>query len=215
MPRPLLPEQLEQHPEEFDQLWDWLLVHWPDTASAVIEIGVRHGGSAACWCQLPHIERVVGVDRIGHDSYKEPEFSQLYQRLEDTYDPFWFVEGSSHLRTVKDEVVSLVRGEQVGLVFLDGDHSAAGVQQDLADYAGLVMDGGFVVLHDIAAPMHGVARVWDGLILGTLISPTGSCQLARAVEFISPRAHGWGGLGVYKVRRGTTDDLLTATLEGR
>ena len=52
-----------------------------------------------------------------------------------------------------------------GLLFIDGDHSAAAVRQDLADYLPKVLPGGTVVMHDVSPEEPGVTGAIDELIL--------------------------------------------------
>jgi predicted O-methyltransferase YrrM len=47
------------------------------------------------------------------------------------------------------------------LLFLDGDHSAAGIARDFALYEPLVRPGGLIVIHDIDARTNdGVPAFW-------------------------------------------------------
>lgn len=57
------------------------------------------------------------------------------------------VKGSSHDKKIIDEVHSLL-SNSVDLLFIDGDHTKAGVIQDWNDYSGLVSKNGVVVFDD-------------------------------------------------------------------
>ena len=77
------------------------------------------------------------------------------------------------------------------VVFIDGDHSHAGVKQDLADYAPLAPNG-LVALHDIVRrhdePSIEVWRLWAQLP---------ASQRRRAIITRPPT---WGGIGVLYLR---------------
>jgi predicted O-methyltransferase YrrM len=60
---------------------------------------------------------------------------------------------SSTLQTLA-RVQSLLNGHPLDLLFIDGDHSYAGVKADFAHYSPLVRPGGLIALHDIV-PDYG------------------------------------------------------------
>src|SRR5437016_2967510 len=55
---------------------------------------------------------------------------------------------SQDTRTV-NRVRRLLAGRELDLLFIDGDHTYAGVSRDFAMYSGLVARGGLIVFHDI------------------------------------------------------------------
>jgi predicted O-methyltransferase YrrM len=85
------------------------------------------------------------------------------------------------------------------LLFIDGDHTYAGVSQDFKVYGSLVRPGGLIALHDIAPP--------------GLVTPQTSCldggdvpQFWQEItaklphkEIIDPTGAGWFGIGVVAV----------------
>lgn len=191
-----IPERfpLEQHEGEIAPLVDWLATRPP--LHVVVEIGVRHGGSSALWCLLADT-LVVGVDRRGHDSLQGSTYTTRAEDLAGTYGQYRFVDGDSHDRRTRLQVemlvapYELVAPYQVDLLYLDGDHSLAGVTQDYQDYGRLVRPGGIILFHDItSAPStltteYGVAEFWS--MLERVTPPQ---QLQR----FSLEAD-WGGLG--------------------
>ena len=44
--------------------------------------------------------------------------------------------------------------EAIDFIFIDGDHSLKGIEQDWADWAPKVKKGGYVALHDTSVPAH-------------------------------------------------------------
>ncbi len=57
--------------------------------------------------------------------------------------------GDSHDRATVDLVSENLSGRELELLYLDGDHSYAGVEKDFELYAPLVGPGGMIVFHDI------------------------------------------------------------------
>lgn len=64
------------------------------------------------------------------------------------------IAGDSKQPDTKQKALTALAGEPLDLLFIDGDHSRAGVRGDYDLYAPLVKAGGFVVFHDID-PQHG------------------------------------------------------------
>ena len=67
------------------------------------------------------------------------------------------IAGDSHQPETMDKLVAALAGETIDLLFIDGDHSRAGVMEDFEDYSPLVRSGGFIVFHDVD-PNHGHTR---------------------------------------------------------
>lgn len=58
------------------------------------------------------------------------------------------------IRTTSHEALDRVPNQELDCIFIDGDHSRAGIKQDWDDWAGRVSPGGFVLLHDTQVPAH-------------------------------------------------------------
>lgn len=115
-----------------------------------IEIGGHLGGSFNAFglCMSP------GAVLISVDQPKQ--MSRGGERLLDTAK--WLTEqgyaatavlGDSHLPETHARVVAILDGRKADVLFIDGDHSAAGVRADAEDYVPLVRPGGLVVFHDV------------------------------------------------------------------
>ena len=110
--------------------------------------------------------------------------------LADMHPHYYAVLGDSHDPAARELVLDALAGEPVDLLFIDGDHSYAGVSEDLAMYGPLVKPGGFIAFHDINdTETHRslgceVAKLWQEL-------PGGKREF---------NVHGkWGGIGVVQV----------------
>ena len=58
------------------------------------------------------------------------------------------------IRTTSHEALDRIPNQELDCIFIDGDHSLAGIKQDWDDWAGRVSPGGFVLLHDTQIPAH-------------------------------------------------------------
>lgn len=110
----------------------------------ILEIGVYSGGSFALWCALASGKK-IGIDS---GSIAGP----IHQRIADFQTRFGQVEiikGDSHDESTRQEVLRQLQGEPLDFLFLDGDHTLAGVSLDYQMYAPLVRSGGWIGFHDI------------------------------------------------------------------
>jgi cephalosporin hydroxylase len=139
----------------------------------IMEIGVDRGGTT--WFLSHFAPRIIAVDK--HFWNPVPHVSSCSVELirGDTNDEAVF-------RRLKDEMVDVL--------FIDGDHTFAGVAADFITYSQLLSTDGLVVFHDIAATKDsgiGVPAFWElikrryeGCVCEILHEPTE-----------------WGGLGVF------------------
>lgn len=113
---------------------------------SVLEIGTARGGTLFIWAHLAS-QRVVSCDIAPPGSRRAlleafpPPGSACRVILE---------EGSSHDPAFRARVTQDLGGEPVDFLFIDGDHTEAGVEADYQDYRGLVRPGGLIAFHDIA-----------------------------------------------------------------
>lgn len=175
---------MEQHPQEIEAFAEWLRPRFQQGHS-VVEIGVRHGGTSALWHELLAASVVVGIDRIGHDSYREPEFSQRAVDMMAEFPRYSFVRGNSQDESTLQKVRGLIT-PPVGFLFIDGDHSYQGVRRDFDLWTQLMAPGGIVAFHDIVDGPRtggGVHRFWNEL------------HYDQKVTFLTDPPADWGGIG--------------------
>lgn len=168
-----------------------------DTALAakparILEIGTARGATLLCWCRMASTQ-VISVDLPGgiHGGGYHPFRQSLYQgfthgRPGVRLDLF---QADSHSPATRASVEAVLRGEKLDVLFIDGDHSYAGVKTDFDLWSPLVRSGGLVFFHDIL-PHTQVAdcevdRLWSELK-----------PLYKHQEFINDPAQGWAGIGV-------------------
>ena len=129
--------------------------------SRVLEIGTAHGGSLLLWARAATPDAlIVSVDLPPWelDDPAETDACQRIQAVGNREQRVRLVRGNSHERRVREQVRRLLDGHDVDFLFIDGDHTYAGVAQDFHDYAPLVKRGGIVAFHDIQPHSRG----WGG-----------------------------------------------------
>jgi predicted O-methyltransferase YrrM len=162
----------------------------------VLEIGTARGGTLWLWCRLAaEGALIVSVDLPGGpfgggytmmDIPRFRSYAQPGQTLK-------LVAADSHDPLTLEAVRGFLPGPwSVDLLFIDGDHTLAGVTKDWDMYGPLVAPGGLVVFHDITDHTAeadcdcNVKDLWDRLKEGY-----------EHYEFCTPGL-GWGGIGVLR-----------------
>lgn len=114
---------------------------------SIVEVGTHKGGNSFLFCHaVTTAERVVGVDLCVQNADKLVHFTRRGQR-------YFPLHGDSQTEQMRARVLSKLGGHSVDFLFIDGDHSYAGVKADFELYAPLVRKGGIIALHDIV-PDH-------------------------------------------------------------
>lgn len=157
-----------QHRSEILELARIIAAKKPRT---VLEIGTASGGTlflAACLAAddalIISIDLPDGLFGGGYPAWKRPlyqSFSREQQRIE-------LIQGDSHDPQIFTELQNILGGRTIDYLFIDGDHTYAGVRQDFEDYSRLLSPGGIVAFHDIAPdrevpPSHFVSVLWNEL----------------------------------------------------
>lgn len=157
--------------------------------AVIVEIGCDRGGTLYAWRQVcPWVLGITTEDN-GYASGGSGRLLVSHGAMVRT--------GDSHRPETRAWLVRTLLGQPVDVLVIDGDHSAAGVRADLADYGPLVRAGGLIMLHDIAPSNDprgaDVAGVWAGLWPQY---QTGEIRLAAS-------GYGWG---LIRVRAGDRFD---------
>lgn len=157
----------------------------------VLEIGTGPGGLTKAFCGLAS-GVVVSIDLPNSGdpgSRTHDECDRRNALLAGACPNFVGVLGDSHDAFTVQRVTTALDGELVDLLFIDGDHTYAGVQEDYETYGAFVRPGGLIAFHDINADSDQfqdveVAQFWT--------------QLDGDKSEIS--VHGeWGGIGILRV----------------
>jgi len=109
----------------------------------VCEIGTADGGTNFLLSQaLPSVSSMLGIDLYVKRKPQLRYFSKASQR-------FYFIDGASCAPRTIEKVKHALGNKKLDLLFIDGDHSYAGVRQDFLQYRHSVREGGLIVFHDI------------------------------------------------------------------
>lgn len=130
-----------------------LLKHKPFRLRSV-EIGCHAGASLALTAialkrTLPAVE-MYAVEPVG-----QPQFYKILELLGTEV---------QHLKMLSHEAAPLLAkkfeqdGSYAQFIFVDGDHTYAGVRQDILDYYPLLAPGGIMVFHDFLPPLDERTR---------------------------------------------------------
>jgi predicted O-methyltransferase YrrM len=132
-----------QKPWEIQEFLAWARTGKP---RVVVEIGVARGGTSYLLMQcLPDMERYIGVDFFPRNVGQLRAFARPQLRID-------YVRGASGAPKVVAQVEKLLGGRTIDLLFIDGDHSYAGVKRDWECYRRWVRPGGWIAFHDIREP---------------------------------------------------------------
>ena len=158
----LIPPRTMHSPEEAA-----LLAELARGRQAVVEIGVYEGSSAIV------LARALGADADLHlvDPFVDESgwalpagwgasASATRRAVERAVDG----EGARlHWHIERSQELGLRFGEQVDVVFVDGDHSPEGVREDWRAWHPHVRSGGVMAFHDASEPGSGPAQVVEEL----------------------------------------------------
>lgn len=163
-----LPSALCQIKEEFQEL---LQILSRKRIRAMLEIGTAYGGTLLFFAQvvepeakiisldLPIMRMPWKIDRV-YQQFLKSFFAEFAREKQQTF----FVRNDSHLVSSYSEVRSILNGEKLDFLFIDGDHSYEGVKKDFIMYSSLVKESGLVAFHDIVEhpPETGceVSKFW-------------------------------------------------------
>jgi len=111
----------------------------------VLEIGTWRGGTLylLTWASSADA-RILSLDIEDHDRV----YSRLFKSFGHGGKRVVSWTADSHLESTRVAVADFFDGP-IDVLFIDGDHSAAGVRRDYELYAPLVRPGGLIAFHDI------------------------------------------------------------------
>lgn len=121
----------------------------------VLEIGMHQGGSARVWREALDPDLLIGVN-------ERDELVGDRDRLTTIF-------GRSQTADVHSRVVTLLAGQPLDYLFIDGGHLYDEVARDYELYGPLVRPGGLIAFHDARLtgnPTCDVHRFWDNVRVG-------------------------------------------------
>lgn len=113
----------------------------------ILEIGTERGGSLFLWNRISDKSgKKISIDMCDDNTKK---FRETTFKFVGDYDQIHFLNGNSRSDEIYNKVLSILNGEKLDYLFIDGDHSYDGVKHDFEKYSPLVKDGGLIGFHDI------------------------------------------------------------------
>jgi predicted O-methyltransferase YrrM len=115
----------------------------------LLEIGTAGGGSLFLFAQIaPPGATIVSVDLPAWQGY-HPTREALYRAFARAGQRVCLVRRSSRAPETLAALERICDGRKLDFLFIDGDHSYAGVKHDFEMYSPLVRSGGLIAFHDI------------------------------------------------------------------
>lgn len=178
-----------QIPSELTALGEILTELLPDSA---MEIGTYMGGTLFFLTRLASPRAtILSVDLPGGrfgGGYGSIRAS-LYRRFARSGQRLHTLRGNSHSDEMFGRVRAALGSNPLDYLFIDGDHTYAGVKQDFELYSPLVRKGGVIAFHDIVEhpPSSGceVSRFWNEI----------KANYSHR-EIVAGPSQKWGGIGV-------------------
>lgn len=155
----------------------------------LVEVGTREGGSLFMLSRtLPPGATIISVDLPGRAwgyGSSGAKKRQVAERLRSDGFAVHLVERDSAKPETAEEVKRLLDGDLIEALFLDGDHTFAGVLADFRNYQPLMKADAPIIFHDIVQSPHTpqveVHYLWRVLK-----------ALAPHIEFIENDKAAWG-----------------------
>lgn len=135
----------------------------------VVEIGTSCGGTMYLWSRI--VQRgglVVSIDLPGEPGSVRPMMRAVYSTFGTKFGvKSVMIDGDSHSSQTVNRLKTVLAGQSIDFLFIDGDHSYSGVRADFETYRSLVSPTGLIAMHDISSvPGHAsieVPRFWNEL----------------------------------------------------
>ena len=134
---------------EMDEMLHDMRRRLPDHP-VVLEIGTFQGDSLRVWCEEFEPSLLIGVQ----DTYETtPEVADEVGAV--------MVIGKSQDPETYSQVVRILSGRTIDLLYIDGDHMYPAVKRDWELYEPLVARGGIIVLHDAVIEDNPTVEVYQ------------------------------------------------------
>ena len=159
----------------------------------VVEIGTRMGGTLFLFAKVSTQDStIVSIDfPDGHGGGYPKSREGFYKSFAQPNQQIHLLKADSHALVTSSQLKSILRGQPIDLLFLDGDHSYEGVKMDYEMYSPLVRPGGLVAFHDNkptkSNEWSGVIPFWDEIKGKT-----------NSSEFFGTEDE-WGGMGIIEM----------------
>lgn len=174
----------------------------------VVEIGTARGGMLYCFAQLAARDATLvsidlpGAPNCGGQTATERE---VFATFGPATQQMHFIPADSQLPATREQLLQILAGRRIDLLFIDGDHSYEGCLADFEMYRDLVAPEGLIVFHDICM----FPDEWQGAAVGVawqeikarhggeeIIDPEGV-----STRLLQPGQHWRWGIGIIGARQ--------------
>jgi predicted O-methyltransferase YrrM len=156
----------------------------------VLEIGTARGGTLFLFTRLAtENATIVSLDLPWEDGGGYPAWrTKVYKKFATPKQKLHLLRANSHHQGTQERLREILE-EKIDFLFIDGDHTYAGVKKDYEFYSPMVRIGGIIAFHDIAqhksSPECQVDHFWNEIRLEKNFK-----------ELIATPPRDWGGIGV-------------------
>ncbi len=175
-----------------EELIDFLKLVKGYNPKIVLEIGSSMGGTFFLLSRVADGEgTLISIDLPcgywggGYPDWKIPLFRLFASKKQNVY----LMKNNSHEPDTLKALKEILNGRKIDLLFIDGDHSYAGIKKDFEMYSPLVKKGGIIAFHDILPQPHEleieVNKFWNEIK-----------NYFPYLEFYKDKNQNWGGIGV-------------------
>jgi predicted O-methyltransferase YrrM len=138
-----------QNPVELREFLELLYERRP---KVVVEIGTASGGHFYCLSQVADPSALmISIDFVGGNFGRST--TNVETKLYATFGPpgqrFEFIRQSSAFHSTLTMLKEILGGQEIDLLYLDGDHSYAGIKADYERFEPLVAKDGIIAFHDM------------------------------------------------------------------
>ena len=160
--------------------------------NTVVEIGTAGGGTFFALCQIaPADAHIISIDLPGgpFGGGYDPADAHIFKTYAKMGQTLFLIPKDSHDEATKKDLLDRLKGRQIDVLFIDGDHTYEGVKKDFEMYSPFVKKGGVIIFHDICkhatVPDCQVDKLWNEIK-----------DNYEHKELIDPNETDWGGIGI-------------------
>lgn len=113
---------------------------------SVVEIGTGNGGTFYMLCKAAERDAILLTIDLQNDWKRAVLLRSCSKRGQRIH----VIRGNSQEQKTFEKVIRELGSKELDLLFIDGDHSLAGVARDFELYSKLVRPGGVIAMHDIS-----------------------------------------------------------------
>jgi predicted O-methyltransferase YrrM len=161
----------------------------------ILEIGTSRGGTLFLLTRVSRPDAtIISIDLLTNKYDSEYPWwkTSFYKTLARNKQRIHISRKDSHLESTLNDVKTVLKGNKLDFVFIDGDHRYDGVKKDFEMYHKLVRKGGLIAFHDICKTPNEVRceveKFWSEIK-----------NSYENVEIIEEKNQKWAGIGVLRV----------------